>query len=243
MPDDFVSKDSHSLCLTKMDSVHRRKGSPLDSREDTLSAFQFLTSYSDDSENPPRPAAVNVFGEGPLVLSEIPESCRKQGDGGGVVLGIDEAGRGCVIGPMLYGMAFWHTSVTDNIPGDFNDSKQLTEQQREVLFEKILACRDIGFAARVLHASEISRNMLRPEPYNLNQMSHDAAIGMIRAVVRCNVSVQTCYIDTVGNPASYQRRLEQEFPGIEFVVESKADDKYAPCSAASIGTPRHILYI
>lgn len=139
---------------------------------------------------------------------------------------------------MVYGMAFWHPSVQEanKIPNDFNDSKQLSEPQREKLYETILKTPEIGFCTRVLHASEISRNMLRRDPYNLNQMSHDAAIAMIRSLLDCKiVAIQTCYIDTVGNPASYTRRLEQEFPGIEFIVESKADDKYAPCSAASIG--------
>jgi hypothetical protein len=49
------------------------------------------------------------------------------------------------------------------------------------------------------------------------------------------VSVRTAYIDTVGNPDYYRRKLEHEFSGIDFVVESKADAKYAPCSAASVG--------
>jgi ribonuclease H2 subunit A len=145
--------------------------------------------------------------------------------------------KGSVVGPMIYGMAFWHPSeeLAGKIPKDFNDSKQLTEAQRHVLLEKILETPEIGFGVRVLPASEISRNMLRSVPYNLNQMSHEAAIGLIRSLVDAKVGIQTCYIDTVGNPASYRRRLEQEFPGIEFIVESKADDNYAPCSAASIG--------
>ena len=142
---------------------------------------------------------------------------------------------------MIYGMSFWHTSVQDKISTEFGDSKQLTEAQRERLYEIILSTKEMGFCARVLHASEISRNMLRqPQPYNLNQMSHDAAIRMIQCLVDCKLNIATCYIDTVGNPAAYKRRLEGEFPGMEFVVESKADDKYAPCSAASIGELRDV---
>ena len=72
--------------------------------------------------------------------------------------------------------------------------------------------------------------------YNLNQMSHDAAMLLIRKIVdKGGVKVKTAYIDTVGNPHSYKRKLEREFPNIEFVVESKADANYAPCSAASVG--------
>ena len=183
-----------------------------------------------------------VYGEGPLILSDVPESC----GGHPVVVGIDEAGRGSVVGPMIYGMCYWNATANGDqrdspkqfdIPKDFNDSKQLNEAQRSVLFDKILASNDIGFGIRILPASEISRNMLRPFPYNLNQMSHNAAISIIRSLQQTDqVQIQTCYIDTVGNAASYQRRLEQEFPNIEFVVESKADDTYPPCSAASIGT-------
>ena len=184
----------------------------------------------------------SVYGEGPLILSDIPKSSQ----GRPIVLGIDEAGRGSVVGPMIYGMCYWNANAnTDDcestcrveIPKDFNDSKQLNEAQRNVLFDTILDSNDIGFGIRIFPASEISRNMLRPLPYNLNQMSHNAAISIIRSLQQTNqVKIQTCFIDTVGNASSYQRRLEQEFPGIEFVVESKADDTYPPCSAASIGT-------
>jgi ribonuclease H2 subunit A len=72
-------------------------------------------------------------------------------------------------------------------------------------------------------------------------MSHDATFGMIRKLLDAGLNIQTCYIDTVGIAEHYQRRLEQQFPGIQFVVESKADAKYAPCSAASVGTYQQAL--
>ena len=71
--------------------------------------------------------------------------------------------------------------------------------------------------------------------YNLNEMSHDAAILMIRNIVDSGVKVKKAFIDTVGSPQYYQRKLEREFPRIQFVVESKADANYPPCSAASVG--------
>lgn len=190
-----------------------------------------------------RPPIVNVHGNGPLILSDIPPNCRKhQQDGGGVLLGIDEAGRGSVLGPMVYGCAYWSIQDQDTIPKDFNDSKQLREDQRTRLMDAIVETPTIGFATRILHASEISRNMLRSNPYNLNQMSHDAAFEMIRSLLQSGVDIRTCYIDTVGNPQHYQRRLEREFgSGIEFIVESKCDANYAPCSAASVGTCARVL--
>jgi len=110
--------------------------------------------------------------------------------------------------------------------------------ERERLFEELSEHPDIGFGFRSILPSEISRSMLRKstDVYNLNQMSHDATITLIRKIIdNGKVKVKTAYIDTVGNPQSYQRKLEREFPDIQFVVESKADANYAPCSAASVG--------
>ncbi|EED92264.1 predicted protein, partial [Thalassiosira pseudonana CCMP1335] len=151
------------------------------------------------------------------------------------ILGIDEAGRGPVLGPMTYAAAYWSPTATD-IPEGFNDSKQLSAEKRASLFDEIKRSDSIGFVLRVLHASEISRNMLRSEPYNLNAMSHDAAMEMIWAVLDSGVKIETAYIDTVGMPDAYRSKLERVFQGhnIEFIVEKKADAKYAPCSAASV---------
>jgi ribonuclease H2 subunit A len=177
----------------------------------------------------------NVFGNGTLLVSDIPKS---SASGKGIVLGIDEAGRGCVLGPMVYGLAYWSADeeeLTQPIPKGFNDSKQLSDDTRRSLFRQLVDHPDIGFIMRSFLPSEISRNMLRSEPYNLNQMSHDAAFCMIRKLLNAGVKIEKCFIDTVGNAQSYQRRLEQAFPNVEFTVESKADAKYAACSAASVG--------
>jgi len=242
-----------------MEILFQRTGKPLADRAETVRVVQALHGHADAvtaatstpisaetntnsnaplPSSPPRcPTAATCFstvhGDGALLISDIPASCLKPG----VVVGIDEAGRGSVLGPMIYGAAFWNRSQDDTIPKGFHDSKQLSDDTRTKLFQQILRkTPEMGFCIRVLESSEISRNMLRKEPYNLNQMSHDAAIGMVRQLLQAGVQIETCYIDTVGNPESYKRRLDQEFPGIEFVVESKADAKYASCSAGSVGT-------
>jgi ribonuclease H len=220
------------------------RGTPLASREHSFRAMRsLLGTRAKENANAirkegtsSRPPISNVHGCGPLLLSDIPQSARRPG----VCVGIDEAGRGSVLGPMIYGAAYWNAALNDSgnskIPKGFNDSKQLTEEIRATLLEQLMACEDIGWCARILEASEISRNMLRAGlPYNLNQMSHDAAMEMIDAIQEAGVPIQTCYIDTVGNPESYKRKLEHRFPNLEFVVESKADAKYATCSAASVG--------
>jgi ribonuclease HII len=198
----------------------------------------------------PRHADFGVFGNGPLLVSDIPESCMEKG--AEVHIGIDEAGRGSVLGPMLYGAAYWSVSNDNNdnnnnnksnIPKGFQDSKALTEATRFRLFDELLNCPDIGFVARSLLPAEISRNMLRNEtPYNLNQMSHDSAMIMIAKLLAAKVPLKKAFVDTVGNPLHYKRKLEREFPTIDFVVESKADANYATCSAASVGKFGYCYY-
>lgn len=179
-----------------------------------------------------RPSPSSLFGNGAMLVSDIPGSAFKEG----VNMGIDEAGRGPVLGPMTYAAAFWAKSQDSKVPHGFNDSKQLTADSRENLYRQIMTCSEMGFVLRVLHASEISRNMLRKEPYNLNAMSHDAAMQMIQAVLDAGVKIHNCYVDTVGSPEAYQSRLNRVFAehDINFVVEKKADSKYAECSAGSI---------
>jgi ribonuclease H len=229
---------SHIYCHCGNATLCNKCGKPMSDRDATKRAVEALCVKT-------RPAPASVFGNGPLLLSDIPESAIRNASNSTfdpvVVLGIDEAGRGSVLGPMVYGAAYWSTVAESNnkIPKDFNDSKQLTEKDRDRLFDAILCNSEIGFAVRSILPSEISRNMLREYPYNLNQMSHDSAMTLIRKILDQGVQVQTAYIDTVGNPAAYQRKLDREFPGINFVVESKADAKYASCSAASVGECLH----
>ncbi len=86
---------------------------------------------------------------------------------------------------MIYCTAFWSTLQHSAMERKgFDDSKVLTGEARSNIFSKILKeTLELGLCVRVLHASEISRNMFRGGgPYNLNEMSHDAAIRIIHIV-------------------------------------------------------------
>ena len=74
----------------------------------------------------------------------------------------------------------------------------------------------------------------RPGRYNLNQQSHDAAIGLVQKVLDRGVNLRYLYVDTVGDPERYQTKLEGLFPMLNIIVAKKADSIYPIVSAASI---------
>nr|XP_012325344.1 ribonuclease H2 subunit A-like [Aotus nancymaae] len=115
------------------------------------------------------------------------------------------------------------------------DSKTLSESERERLFAKIQEDGDfVGWALDVLSPNLISTSMLGRVKYNLNSLSHDTATGLIQYALDQGVNVTQVFVDTVGMPETYQKRLQQSFPGIEVTVKAKADALYPVVSAASI---------
>ena len=166
------------------------------------------------------------------LFSEIPAVCRAEP----CVLGIDEAGRGPVLGPMVYGISFCPVSRNKDLKDlGVDDSKALTEEQREKLLGKVLDNNDyIGWAVDILSPTFISTSMNKRGKYNLNAMSHDTAIGLVKEAIKLGVQVSEVYVDTVGPPDKYQAKLEGIFPNLKITVAKKADSLYPCVSAASI---------
>ncbi|KAF4037621.1 Ribonuclease HII [Phytophthora infestans] len=167
-----------------------------------------------------------------LLASDCPASCL---NGVPVMLGIDEAGRGPVMGPMVYGAAYWPVAVNDAMCAlGFDDSKALSAESRAQLFEKMQSTEGLGWIVRLISAAEISDKMQR-QTSNLNEMSRDAAIQLINEVQNKGAVVKKVFVDTVGDPRWYQSFLTKHFNGtIEFRVEKKADSLFKVVSAASI---------
>jgi len=161
-------------------------------------------------------------------------------DGRPVQLGIDEAGRGPVVGPMVYGCCYSPIAHAEVVAkSGFADSKQLTEPRREQLWEDISNVKreelQIGYIVNILSAEDISGQMLRRSPHNLNAISHDAAIHMIRKVIAAGAKVEEVYVDTVGDPVKYEQKLKTLFPTVRLItVCPKADSLFPIVSAASI---------
>jgi len=166
------------------------------------------------------------------LFSNIPDICKDEP----CVLGIDEAGRGPVLGPMVYGIAFCPVAKNGDLKAlGVDDSKQLTEEQRENLLQKVLDNNDyIGWAVDILSPCFISTSMNKRGKYNLNAMSHDTAINLVKDAIQAGVNVSEVYVDTVGPPEKYQAKLEGIFPSLSITVAKKADSLYPCVSAASI---------
>lgn len=133
------------------------------------------------------------------------------------VLGVDEAGRGPCLGPMVYAVSYCPLSRHDEFKKlGFMDSKKLTEERRDQLAKVVEANKDwVGWAVYVISPRDISTNMLkrylrklwetgcniftqfffyRPI-YNLNEMAHDATIKLIRNVLDKNINLEEVKYD------------------------------------------------
>ncbi|KAI1950834.1 hypothetical protein LOZ12_001618 [Ophidiomyces ophidiicola] len=161
------------------------------------------------------------------------------------VLGVDEAGRGPVLGPMVYSAFYLPIPLHHSLLAEehhFNDSKVLTPGVRSNLM-RLLCTPDhplynsCGWGIKLLSALDISSGMQRPRGaiYNLNAQAMDATIELIRNITEeRGVNVQEVYIDTIGNPQAYQKKLERIFPTMKITVAKKADSLYPCVSAASV---------
>ncbi|GAB7354819.1 hypothetical protein MBLNU459_g5206t1 [Dothideomycetes sp. NU459] len=159
------------------------------------------------------------------------------------VLGVDEAGRGPVLGPMVYGLYYLPLSMHRSLLADthhFDDSKVLSPAVRSSLMQSICTpgtdlYTSSGWATRVMSARDIAAAQLRPvSMYNLNAQAMDATIDLIKATFDLGVNIKEIYIDTIGQPAAYQRKLERIFPTVQITVAKKADSLYPCVSAASV---------
>lgn len=159
------------------------------------------------------------------------------------VLGVDEAGRGPVIGPMVYSAFYLPIELHRSLLAEthhFDDSKVLTPAVRARLMKAVCtAATDLhdscGWAINSLSARDIGAGMLKNGgSYNLNAQAMDATIEIIKGVIDSGVNVTEIYIDTIGSPAVYQKKLERIFPTVKITVEKKADSLYPCVSAASV---------
>ena len=147
------------------------------------------------------------------------------------IAGVDEAGRGPLIGPMVICGVLVSSAKLEEIEHiGVRDSKMLTPQRREKLAAKIESIAD-KIITRSVSASEIDR--LRKQ-MTMNEIEVKEFVEVVKAL-----SPQKLYLDAADVKAErFGERIGQMsgllLKGVVIVSEHKADSKYPIVSAASI---------
>ncbi|KAF2354501.1 Ribonuclease HII/HIII domain [Trinorchestia longiramus] len=139
-------------------------------------------------------------------------------------------------GPMVYGVCYCPVGRSDDLKSlGAADSKTLTEEQREKLFDQIHENNDyLGWAIEVISPTFISNCMYKRPKVSLNEVSHNSAIGLIKRVLAAGAQITEVFVDTVGPPEKYQAKLQEIFPALQVTVSKKADALFPVVSGASI---------
>lgn len=150
----------------------------------------------------------------------------------GTVAGVDEAGRGCAIGPLVVaGVLFEEKRVDELRQMGVRDSKRLSPRRREALAGEIeaLASRCAYFE---LTPRAIDRVVERSE--RLRKLNYLEAMAMAR-VIR-DLRPDRVYVDPSDVvPERFAEQILRVLPERPVMVcEHHADVKYAAVSAASI---------
>ncbi|MEQ8353411.1 MAG: ribonuclease HII [Leptospiraceae bacterium] len=143
----------------------------------------------------------------------------------GPVIGLDEAGRGCLAGPVSIGYTvfspeFFHSSPPPDL-ALVRDSKRLSRNRREVLVEPI---RKASLACGAVMAS--SRKI---DSVGINPAIEDC---MIQSVIRAMRIVKPAAVLVDGNYAL--KRLRNEFPDLAVHCIVGGDNLVFSIAAASI---------
>ena len=143
-----------------------------------------------------------------------------------MILGIDEAGRGCIIGNMFVAGVVCKDKILNKLRAlGVRDSKTLTKEQRKRLFNIITKLISKYYIVEVT-PSEIDR-------INLNMLVYNAITSIVsRAILEYRI--EKIYIDQVGTKNKLLHVVRNTGFDGEVIIESKADRKYVIVSAASI---------
>ena len=149
-----------------------------------------------------------------------------------IVAGVDEAGRGSILGPLVVsGIASSVSALEDLRKMGVKDSKQLTPAERRRLYPKILRLCE-GVRTEVLSPSEVDKSVERKIKFKGLNYLEAKAFAKILSVLDAEISyVDSCDIDpkrfarVIGGMMQKRRRL---------VASHHADEIYTAVSAASI---------
>lgn len=143
------------------------------------------------------------------------------------IVGIDEAGRGSVLGPLVVcGVAVEEERLRYLERLNLKDSKKVSPKRRVVLSRKIKKIAE----CHPVHISASDIDLLRSKDVNLNEIEKIAMKQIIG-----NSSPDICYIDCIDvKPERFTNEIENFQEDLKVIAEHGADDTYVIVSAASI---------
>ncbi len=148
-----------------------------------------------------------------------------------LVCGIDEAGRGPLIGPMVMAGVLVDEEGSESLKSmGVKDSKLLTQRRRVALYKRIVSVVK-KYKIVVIDAKEIDA-ALESDELNLNWLEAHTSAKIINALKPEKVIID-CPSNNIANYRRYLMKLLDN-KKIEAVFEHKADVNYVECSAASI---------
>lgn len=150
-----------------------------------------------------------------------------------ITLGIDEAGRGAVVGPLvMYGVVS-HLDIDAYLEGiGVDDSKKLTAEKRAFLASRIK--KHTYYSYRSIEAKTVDKYVKNKR---LNVLERDMAINIIADLAGLH-PVDRIILDGTGifEQISFHVKALDEIPRI---CEAKADQNYMSVAAASILAKTH----
>ena len=152
-----------------------------------------------------------------------------------LILGIDDAGRGPVIGPMvLAGCLVTEDSQKELKKLGVKDSKELTAKRREMLAEKIKEIAET-FEVALSYPNEIDGNLNGGT--NLNKLEAIKIAEIINKINKGYTKIKVvidCPSTTIAKWTDYLKTKIEDLSNLEIVCEHKADKNHVSVSAASI---------
>lgn len=168
------------------------------------------------------------------------------------IAGVDEAGRGPLAGPVAAAAvvlpSLWHQQGLPVALRGLNDSKQLTEAERERFYEFIISSSEVEFAISLVEADEIDRiNILRASLLAINRALRQLRSTPDHVLVDGNQKTSTEWDQTAvvkGDSRSYSIAAASVLAKVtRDRVMLEYDARY-PCygfvSHKGYGTPQHL---
>jgi len=154
---------------------------------------------------------------------------------GDLILGIDDAGRGPVIGPMILAGCLINELTEEEFKKlGIKDSKELTPKRREFL-AKIIRKKAETFEVVITHPNEIDEKLTSGTNLNILEALKTAEIinKINKGYNRIKVIID-CPSVGIGKWTDFLKLKIENLSNLEIVCEHKADKNHISVSAASI---------